>query len=414
MIFFFLLVSLAIAIRFPRYIVPYIIVLLPSYLLRATVAGIPTTALEVSIYGAAIGLTWLLITKQQRWNFIAITRWTWGLLLAWAISWVLATIFSINTIDSLGAMKAWFIDPLLVVAMASILTRSVEDRLRIVQSLILSGSSVAIVGLIQFFGFHSLLQDGRLSSYYYPVANYAAMIIGPILILTIGALGSSLLPRRWLLAALLLAAALVLTMSYGGFLAVAVSGVFLVLLLSNKKTRNKILLSGVVIGLLFVAVLTQTKNFDQHFSPDRSSGVARKQIWVTSWAIISQHPIFGIGLNTFEQAYRLELPKHYFPPLEWLVAQPHNLYLALWLETGLLGLLSFFALFGYHAWYLVKKFFRQSEHRAIAICSLAVLIQILVHGLLDTPYFKNDLAILFLIIAILPWLGQEKNITTKE
>jgi hypothetical protein len=37
------------------------------------------------------------------------------------------------------------------------------------------------------------------------------------------------------------------------------------------------------------------------------------------------------------------------------------------------------------------------------------LLAILVHGCLDTPYFKNDLAIEFLLIAILPWLGQKTS-----
>ena len=124
---------------------------------------------------------------------------------------------------------------------------------------------------------------------------------------------------------------------------------------------------------------------------------------------MKKNPIAGIGPNNFEAAYRTELPNHYFPPLEWLVAQPHNLALALWLETGLLGLLAFSGLFVYHVVVVWRKFLTRPMERPVAITSLAALIAIMTHGLFDTPYFKNDLAPLFLLLAILPWLGQEKN-----
>jgi O-antigen ligase len=219
----------------------------------------------------------------------------------------------------------------------------------------------------------------------------------------------SLISKRWWIAAAVQALALLLSMSYGGFLSVAVAGVFLLLCMPNKQLRKKIFISGTIAAALFIAILSQTENFREHFAADRSSGLVRTQIWVTSWALIRQHPITGIGPNTFEQAYRKEVPRHYFPPLEWLVAQPHNLYLTLWLETGILGLMTFLGLLIYHTWFLFRTFFRDERHRGITIVSLAALLAILVHGCLDTPYFKNDLAIEFLLIAILPWLGQKTS-----
>jgi O-antigen ligase len=121
--------------------------------------------------------------------------------------------------------------------------------------------------------------------------------------------------------------------------------------------------------------------------------------------LIQQHPITGIGPNTFEPQYRLEVPKHYWPPLEWLVAQPHNLYLALWLETGFLGAISFLALV---VWW-IRAVWRRSQtlpdiERDVCRASVVALVAILIHGLFDTPYFKNDLAMEFIFLLVLPWL----------
>jgi O-antigen ligase len=80
----------------------------------------------------------------------------------------------------------------------------------------------------------------------------------------------------------------------------------------------------------------------------------------------------------------------YFPPLEWLVAKPHNLYLNLWLETGLLGLIG-------TLWFLGLYLRRMRRHPAGSIYAAAV-VSILVHGLVDTPLFKNDLALIAVVI----------------
>ena len=74
---------------------------------------------------------------------------------------------------------------------------------------------------------------------------------------------------------------------------------------------------------------------------------------------------------------------------------PHNLFLNFWTETGLVGLLSFAGILGY-AFYLGYKIRKNNLiWGAGLITALAVF---LIHGLVDVPYFKNDLAMLFWII----------------
>jgi len=74
---------------------------------------------------------------------------------------------------------------------------------------------------------------------------------------------------------------------------------------------------------------------------------------------------------------------------------PHNILLNFWSETGLLGLIAF-------GWILWTWFgYAKGRVSARPLLVLAPLIALLVHGLVDVPYFKNDLAMAFWMIIAL-------------
>lgn len=381
----------------------------PSYLLRTEVAGIPTTALELSIYAAALIMALRLITRRTRWHWNPLPTDTYYLAAAWGVAWLTATFMAADREAALGALKAWWLDPHIFMVLMILTIRTINQRRLLTNTALMSGVIVALAGFAQLIWFSSTLQEGRLSSFFAPVANYASMYLGPLIVL----LGSLLIHDRgtrwqWFAVAVM-TLALLLTLSFGGFLAVAAGLFFSWLLLTNSARKRQLALVGGAVILLGLIGLTQTKNFAQHFDfSGRSSGSARQQIWVTSWALIKQDPWFGVGPNNFETAYRAELPKHYFPPLEWLVSQPHNLYLALWLETGLLGLITFGWFIVHHFRLAWKQFFHDPANRNLAIASLAAMVAVFVHGLVDTTFFKNDLAVMFSFLIVLPWLGQKK------
>ncbi len=384
-----------------------IILLWPTYLIRTSIAGVPTTALELALYGALAALILRLGFRQTIWHWIRLPRDTWWLLGFWGLAWITATIFAVDHQAALGALKAWWLDPLLFMGLLIIAVRTKTERHTIINAAILSGVIVALAGLVQLVGFRQTLQEGRLSSFFTPVANYAAMYLGPLLVMTVSLLlHGRRTAWRWL-ASVIMTLAIGLTLSFGAYLAVAVGIFFSWIFLPSGMLKRRLAVIGTVIVIVAVVGLSQTKNFGQHFNfSDRSSGSARQQVWVTSWALIRQDPWFGVGPNNFEVAYRTELPKHYFPPLEWLVAQPHNLYLALWLETGLLGLLVFGWLVWHHFRLGLRQFLHEPEHRNIAFASLSAIVVLLVHGLVDTTYFKNDLAMELALLVALPWLGE--------
>ena len=114
--------------------------------------------------------------------------------------------------------------------------------------------------------------------------------------------------------------------------------------------------------------------------------------------MLKNRPIFGAGLAGYQTAIE---PYHRAKYLE-IFLYPHTLVLNFWSEMGIAGLGAFF-------WILVV-FFRAArktflseewEGSALAAGALAAMTALFVHGLVDVPYFKNDLAVLFWILCAL-------------
>ena len=55
-------------------------------------------------------------------------------------------------------------------------------------------------------------------------------------------------------------------------------------------------------------------------------------------------------------------------------------------------------------WLLVLAF-RQKDTLPVQ----AALVALIIHGLVDTPYFKNDLSVLFWVLIVLTMLGSSKK-----
>ena len=76
---------------------------------------------------------------------------------------------------------------------------------------------------------------------------------------------------------------------------------------------------------------------------------------------------------------------------------PHNIFLNFWVELGLLGVITLI-LFGGYVLSLTKKILTSPE----ALIVFFALMQVFIHGIVDVPYFKNDLAILtWILLAII-------------
>ena len=119
------------------------------------------------------------------------------------------------------------------------------------------------------------------------------------------------------------------------------------------------------------------------------STLSRFSLWQTGIKAIKQSPVLGLGLNGFSAGWnRLNTD----PGLD-THNLPHNLFLDLWVENGLLGLFSFAGL-------IIFAFYNKWKDRSsvLGMSVLLFLTVLLIQGQADNPYFKNDLALLFWII----------------
>lgn len=390
----------------PSWMAAIVIVVTPAYLLKTNIASIPSTALEAALVGLVVG--WLVRTvvradarENFRGAFNRLVRqpglWIWpALALA---GWSIATLISIDQRASLGALKAWLIEPMAfgLILLVELRRETVRDLIE--RALLVALLWVSVVGIVQVIGFPATLEDRRLSSVFAPVANYFAMFAAPLMVY---AFGMAELGRQRSLAFVSLASgvlALVLSFSYGGLLAFAAGVTVVIIKLFPEPRRRRALLGLFATGVLLMVLLIPTRYFREKINfSTRSSSLVRTQIWRTAVEIGRAHPLFGIGPATFEQAYRTVAPTLYHPPLEWLVAKPHHLYLNLWVETGLLGLVGTLGLF-----FIVIR--RGWQTGWMAVVAAASLVAILAHGFVDTPLFKNDLAVVASVFVSLALSG---------
>ncbi|OGF20423.1 hypothetical protein A2Y83_02870 [Candidatus Falkowbacteria bacterium RBG_13_39_14] len=135
------------------------------------------------------------------------------------------------------------------------------------------------------------------------------------------------------------------------------------------------------------------------------SGTLRRNMWKETIEMLRDRPILGAGLAGYQQTVA---PYHKMDFVE-VYLYPHNIILNFWSETGLLGLIAFIWLLAVFFASAIPLLYKEGlgvvkvphfpkEETGVVAALLASMSVLLIHGLVDVPYFKNDLAILFWVI----------------
>jgi O-antigen ligase len=375
----------------------------PLYLVKFSIGGIPTNILEILIYF----LFAFFIFSEKNIDFRNIYSRYKIYILGIALIFLglfISTAAGSNWREGLGIIKGWFFDPLLLalVIITSVKTREEADN--ILKSLYFSAFSVSLIGLSYFLSGH-LTYDFRLQAFYLS-PNYLAMFLSPAIFIGIYLIRQSLEKRKdtpnspislifliYPISLLLILAGLYLTYSYVTWIAIILS--FAIIFLIQKKWKTIL----IILIIFLIACITQINNpkFNKLSAP-RSSLESRITIWHSASKILKDNPILGIGPGNFQNKY-LEYQKYFPPYLEWAVPEPHNLYLAFWLESGILGIAGFLLIIYVWLKNMIAEIKIQKNSRTLlAAALLSIMLYILIHGLADTPYWKNDLSVIFWII----------------
>lgn len=181
--------------------------------------------------------------------------------------------------------------------------------------------------------------------------------------------------------------AVFLSRSDGAFVAI-VMGVSAYLLFSRYARR--LLVIAAFIGCILV-VLPDTRSYLTRALIEGSLS-SRIILWENTFRLFRDHPIQGAGLGNFQHmvgAYRTS-PDHE------VLTYPHMIVFNFWGELGVVGLSA-----GVGMVSLALKRIWEDIHRAkqsFCIALFCVWITVLVHGLVDVPFFNNDLSFLWWLL----------------
>jgi O-antigen ligase len=156
----------------------------------------------------------------------------------------------------------------------------------------------------------------------------------------------------WAACALFLLNIFFVSPARSGYLALPPAAVFACITLYGYKKLPRIL--GILFSILLVAALSSS-NLQQRIklgleeqnnyqSSDNLTSIGVRMVFYkNTMELIKENPLFGYGTSSFETTYSAHAATK---SQDWhgtSTGDPHNQYLFIWLENGLIGLLLFFA-----------------------------------------------------------------------
>lgn len=370
---------------------------LPLYAVRWSYGPLPTTLLENLVLATIV----LYLVARWRDGSLRFTRSPYDIGIAvLLLSGVISIVVAKDHRAALGLYRAYFIEPVALFYVATDLLRKRGDFRTVLVGLGIGTSVFAVMNVVVFAAaaVQNTLHFGAPPSAIYTSSNAVAMFLEPPAAFAIGLIlfaderRDRLMALAW---AAILAVAFVLTFSRGGYLALAIFGVLTVIKV-RPDLRRPLLIVGIavaVVVLLTVVLASTTPLMKSRFSYRALNYTlqVRSAIFTATFNLIAAHPILGVGLGGY--VYNL----HGF-----LEIYPHDVYMTFWVELGLLGLLAFLYILvrlGVSAWRALSL--ASGFEKALLWGVVGTVVTWAVHGIVDSPYWKNDMAVEFwLVVAI--------------
>ncbi|HEX9664550.1 MAG TPA: O-antigen ligase family protein, partial [Patescibacteria group bacterium] len=309
--------------------------------------------------------------------------------------------------DAAGIWKAYFIEPILLMIVLINSFKEKKDYRLILYALGITTIGFGLLGLFQKITGWGIYEpiwqpaDARRITLTFTSPNAVGLYLGPIIVLYASWFFYQY--KDWpkslfKLAVLILGIVTVLLAVSRGAMLGVIAGLVVVLFFNWSKKGTTLIIAA-LLSSLFLIKSTAVKLWS-FLTFQFPSGELRLYLWKGAKALLLDNWLFGAGLGGFGQLFENYRPENYTE----ILIYPHNIFLNFWTETGLLGLLGFIAIiftFFTIAFTINKRQPIDLENKLINIGLLGAMISILVHGLVDVPYFKNDLAVLFWILIAL-------------
>ncbi len=492
----------------------FIIAVLPAYLIRFKIFGLPSTLLEVMI--GTVFFVWFLKNYRNiftslkfkilnlKFKIVVDYPFKWEIILLLLVSFIAVGVAGFSN-SAFGIWKAYFFEPILFFIVAINVmghnkkktntepNKRMSGVEKIILCLVISALAVSALAIYQKITgqfidnqLWAAAETRRVVSFFgYP--NAVGLYLGPIVLLLFGwlttVIARSVATKQSLVRRNEPEIATLPSVARNDIVLVFFIGLTIILsLLSIYFARSEGALVGVVAGLVIFGLMAGKKarlvtlaliiisvSAIFIYQPARDlavkkitlmdlSGQIRRQQWHESWQMLKDgRLITGAGLSNFQATVApfhqegifvknddpnwlanirssAEYRKQVWQPLE-IYLYPHNIILNFWSELGLAGMLLF-------VWIIIKYFWlgisNLSMRKTYLTCHpeldsgsfdssnepqisgqarngrkrrsfmmadnylvlglLGAMIVIVIHGVVDVPYFKNDLAVMFWLL----------------
>lgn len=380
--------------------------LLPAYLLRLSILGVPLTFLEMMIL--TVTAVWLItVIRRRQWRRVRFPLF-WPVML-FVASATIAMFVAPDLRVAAGLWKALIIEPILVfIVLVNTVTTS-RQRAAIVWALGFSAVAVGLMAAAQYLGWAASPEPWiseapkRVTSFFeYP--NAVGLFLTPLI-----ALFATFLTWKnhrwlpWLSGVIVVIGSFTLFAAFtrGAALGLAAAALFLACASQRKRLVWMIILFSLVATLVWP---TARQNLQSIVTVQDTSTDVRVVLWQGTWDLLKAHPWLGAGLGGFPELYdQYRQAKHTELPL-----YPHNIFFNFWVELGLLGLLAMIIIM-FRAFWRGRHNIVNKSSPALSLGLMAALIAMVIYGLVDVPYFKNDLAAQFWILLGLLYCISDKK-----
>lgn len=396
------------------YLFSLTLLLAPLYIWRFTISAAPLNFLMVWVaFVLAVGGLWIIYKGELK-QFLVYSysrdRLLFWLVLLFFAAGCVALFVGGFSIPKLGQFIVLFLEPISVFFLLRYIAANSSRTHAAMRSAIYF--FVAACGLLAIVQYTTLLglpsdwwgnaEEPKRAIGFFVHPNGLALFMTPLLAFLEPDLFRRLEKQSWRSRDTIIAAGawglgavgLFLSLSRGGWIGFAASAIVFGIFMASRKYLVATLVGIVVCGLVVAAVPNLRYRIVLPFYGEKSA-VARLSLWQTGENMIRDNPIVGKGLIGFGNNW----DKYNSDPGLDHYNSPHNIILNFWIDTGLLGLVSFLGLLLYA---VVEGFRRRSDIWKTGL--VLFVVALVAHGLIDTPYFKNDLALVFWIVYALVFI----------
>ncbi|PSO45320.1 MAG: hypothetical protein BRC22_01155 [Parcubacteria group bacterium QH_9_35_7] len=411
----------------------FLFLLLPTYLIDINIGPLPTNMLEIML-----GIIVLVWAFQKRAQLVTRCKQIYSnnfYFIIGAFLFILAATISIfngiDPVEALGEWKSFYIEPIILTIVLATTLKTKAQLKNILSAILISGFVTSLLAIYQHFtgawvpySFWENNNAFRVTGWYgFPnaVGHFLAptVIIGVYLIYdyfknSTKGIANKIkevfldciphlnkesttflrLKSKWITILAILSApaallGIIFAKSTGAI--VGVVGGLAILILFTKFRWWAI---GVGLAcLMIVFYLPSDSMLKQELLLKNRTGQLRINMWRQTYNFLSDNPISGAGISAYKEKI---VPYRKNPNIETF-HHPHNLWLTIWVNLGLLGFTAFNWVL---IWFYKQSFFETKYNniklnQELALFSTSLFTTFLVMGLVDSPYIKNDLALLF-------------------